>query len=258
MATPVEVMGAVVARAELPGGRHLLSLAAGELARAAAPGQFALLRCTDGREPYLRRALPYLRSSGEVVSFLFQAADPGLEWLARRALGEPVSLIGPLGRGFALHPGTRRLLLAALGGPVAPLLALANLALAAEIGVSLAVDAALATDLAPIIPEAVEMLAAPLDGGTGLPGAPAPPGTVWGIDAGMLAWADQVAVAGPPERLARLAQLDGVLRPGFVQCYVEAPMACGLGWCGSCLAGTRRGLRRVCVGGPVFDLRELI
>ncbi len=248
MAAPVEVEGTVIGRAELAGGRFLLTLAAEGVARLAGPGQFAMLRCGDGHDPYLRRALPFLHASGETVSFLFSADEVSLTWLSRRRLDDPVSLIGPLGHGFGLAPGTRRLLLATAGGPAAPLLSLAGLALDREVSVSLALGAKAAAELAPIIPEAVELLPAP-DGGAG---------AVWRLAAETLPWADQVAVAGPQAEVVRLAP-HLVARPaGFVQCYIDAPRACGLGWCGSCLTETRRGPRRTCIGGPVFDLREFI
>ncbi|MDI7277990.1 MAG: hypothetical protein QME94_18575, partial [Anaerolineae bacterium] len=198
-----------------------------------------------GRDPYLRRALPFLRLAGESVAFLFARGDPGLDWLARRSLGERVSLIGPLGRGFDLWPDTRRLLLATEAGPVGPLLALATQALALDLSVGLVLEEAAARDLAAIVPEAVELI-------------PAPAGSVWDLVAGHLAWADQVAVAAPVEGLPRLARLLPSLRPGLVQCFVETSLACGLGWCGSCLTDTRRGPRRACTSGPVSDLRELI
>lgn len=235
-------------RAELAGGRFLLTLAAGEVARPAGPGQFAMLRCSDEHDPYLRRALPFLHASGDTTSFLFAAAEPGLAWLSRRQLDDRVSLIGPLGNGFALEPGTRRLLLATEGGPVAPLLALAGLALSREVSVSLALGATMAAELAAIIPEAVELLPAPAED----------EGAVWRLLGETLPWADQVAVVGRQAEVLPLAQHLAARPAGFVQCYIDAPRACGLGWCGSCLAETRRGPRRTCTSGPVFDLGELV
>ncbi len=235
---------AVQALAELPGGRHLLTLAAPAISRLAGPGQFAMVRSADGLDPYLRRPLPFLSVQEESVSFLFAAVEQGLDWLARRRLGDSVSLVGPLGRGFALQASTRQLLLVAVGEPLAPLLALAGRALEAGASVTLACGEAVARDLAPLIPQAVEL-------------ALAPEGP-WQLAASLLPWADQAAAAGSLEALQRLARgLEG-LRQGLVQCYVESAIACGLGWCGSCLTELRRGPRRACTSGPVFDLADLI
>jgi len=240
----VEAAGTVVAQATLPGGRHLLAVSVPEVARVAAAGQFAMLRAGDGLDPYLRRALPFAHISGEVVSFLFAADDPGLAWLARRRLGDPVGLLGPLGRGFELGRGIRHLLLVAAGEPVAPLLALAGQALARQVSVNLAGSETLLAPLVSIIPEAVEW-------------APAPAGTSWEPPAELLLWADLVAASGPPDELRRLLAAGRGFGAGRVQCYVPAPIACGLGWCGACLTELRRGPRRACTGGPVFDLTDL-
>ncbi len=244
MAPAVEAPGAVMAQATLAGGWHLLTVAAPELARLAGPGQFAMVRCAAGWDPYLRRPLPFLRSAGDTVSFLFADGDPGLAWLAERDLGDPVSLLGPLGRGFTLDPSTRRLLLVAAAPPIAPLLALTDAALAAQASAALVVEGAVASDLASIIPPAVELTTAAEHAAIA-------------VAAGMLAWADQAAVSAPVEALRPLAEAGRGRRPGFLQCYVPAPMACGLGWCGSCLTETAHGPRRACVAGPVFDLTEL-
>lgn len=242
-----ETAGTVVAQATLPGGRHLLAVAAPEIARLAAPGQFAMLRAADGLDPYLRRALPFARMSADALWFLFTPDEPGLAWLGRRRLGDQVSLLGPLGHGFDLLPGTRHLLLVAAGEPVAPLLALADRALAAQVSVTLAASETFLGAWASIMPEALELAPAP-DGH---------PQALWDVVAGLLPWADQVAAAGAADELRHLAHLGRPARPGRVQCYVRAPIACGLGWCGSCVTGLRRGPRRACTGGPVFDLVDL-
>ncbi|HOG47856.1 MAG TPA: hypothetical protein PLJ35_03725 [Anaerolineae bacterium] len=245
---PADTAATVVAQAALAAGHALLTLSAPAVARLATAGQFAMLRCSDGWDPYLRRPLPFLRLGGETVSFLFSPGDPGLAWLARRRLGDAVSLAGPFGRGFALHPATRRLLLVAAGEPLAPLLAFAGQALDAHISVSLAARATQVAGLASIIPEAVEVASIPAEA----------EGEPWGTIAALLPWADQVAAAGPADALRHLAHLGRAPRPGLVQCYADAPIACGLGWCGSCLTELRRGSRRACTSGPVFDLTELV
>ncbi|MCL6430258.1 MAG: hypothetical protein K6V36_05275 [Anaerolineae bacterium] len=244
MAAPLETEAVISAGARLAGGQHLVTMVAPEIARTASPGQFAMVRCADSWDPYLRRALPFLRLEEESISFLFAGDDPGLGWLARRPLGERVSVMGPLGRGFDLQPATRRLLLATQTGPVGPLLGLAARALASDLSVSLILEAAAARNLAAIVPGAVEVIPAPAMG-------------FWGVVAEHLTWADQTAIAASVEDLPRWSGLQ-TLRPGQVECFVEKGLACGLGWCGSCLTDTHRGPRRVCTGGPVFDLRELI
>jgi len=233
----VQVQGPVVTQAELARGQTLVTVAAPELARLSAPGQFAMLRRPGRWDPYLRTALPFLRCGEDTVSFLMEGEE-------RLALGDTLDLIGPLGHGFALGAGVRRLLLIAAGGPAAPLLALADRLLAADAqaSVTLVCTAALARDLAPLFAPAVEVITAP---------APSREAVR------LLPWADLTAVSGPREGLRTLSDALPVRRAGCVQCYLPLALGCGLGWCGSCLTETQRGPRRGCVGGPVFDLMEL-
>jgi len=240
----LEMAGTVVGQATVAGGRQLLVVSAPEVAPLAGAGQFALLRAGDGLDPYLRRALPFARLSGDLASFLFLPEDPGLAWLARRRVGDPVDLIGPLGRGFDLWRATRHLLLVAGGEPIAPLLAVADRALAERVSVTLAASETFLRPLVSMIPDAVEL-------------APMPAGAPFPIPAELLLWADQVLAAGPADELCRLLEPARALGAGRVLCYIQAPIACGLGWCGSCLTELRRGPRRVCTGGPVFDLSDL-
>ncbi|MGQ9683694.1 MAG: iron-sulfur cluster-binding protein [Anaerolineae bacterium] len=236
------VQAAIAARADLP-GHCLLSLEAGAMGATSAPGQFAMVRCSARYDPYLRRPLPFLSARGNRLSFLFPARDVGLHLLSRQPLGTSLDLLAPLGRGFTLVPATRRLLLATEGGPLAPLLFLAEAALARDVAVTLVLGAGL-QPLAALVPGAVELAAATAG--------------AWNATAELLPWADQVAVTGDVEALRTLAACVPGLRPGLVQAWVETPMACGVGACGACVAELRRGPRRTCVAGPVFDLLDIV
>lgn len=74
----------------------------------ARPGQFAMLR-PEGSVRFLPRAFsvhdePAVHSSASepLVSFLVSPIGPGTRELARLRLGDPVAVVGPLGRGFDL------------------------------------------------------------------------------------------------------------------------------------------------------------
>ena len=236
------VQAAIAARADLP-DHCLLSLEADALGVTAVPGQYAMVRCSARHDPYLRRALPFLSARGARMSFLFPTRDAGLHLLSRQPLGTGVDLLAPLGRGFALPPAARHLLLASEEGPLAPLLFLADAALSRDVAVTLALGSGL-QPLAGLVPGAVELAATTVD--------------AWTATAELLPWADQVAVAGDMEAMRTLAACVPGLRPGLVQAWLEAPMACGIGSCGACVAELRRGPRRTCVAGPVFDLTEIV
>ncbi|MHB1417129.1 MAG: dihydroorotate dehydrogenase electron transfer subunit [Chloroflexota bacterium] len=255
----------VTGREELSGGIHLLRLDSPWLAGAARPGQFVEIRCGEGSDPLLRRPLsvhrarsaqaqtPGLLAPGE-VNLLFKAVGRGTEWLAKRRSGDQLDLFGPLGRGFSILPTSRHLLLVAGGVGVAPLVMLADEALAQGLSVTLALGARTADEVYParLLPDEVEYLVATEDGSLGQKGL------VTDLLGGVLDWADQVFTCGPMAMLRVLKGLPRRLGATPVQASLEAHMGCGLGACYGCVVDTREGPKRVCQDGPVFDLDELV
>jgi NAD(P)H-flavin reductase len=153
--------------------------------------------------------------------------------------GTQLNLRGPLGRGFALPPHAKRLVLAALGASPARLLSLLPSALSRGVEVALFCDSAMGE-----LPTSVEIRK--LDA---LPAA--------------LAWADYLAVDVALEQVGDLAALLGLKenlpRALAAQALVAAPMPCGgLAKCGVCSVSTRNGSKLACEDGPIFDLSELI
>ena len=76
-----------------------IQVIAPDLAEIAGPGQFFLVAGPTS----LRRPLFPAGIVPEGLSFMVKAGpDPFVAWLASRAVGDSLDLIGPLGRGFAL------------------------------------------------------------------------------------------------------------------------------------------------------------
>jgi hypothetical protein len=148
-------------------------------------------------------------------------------------------LRGPLGRGFKLPDGCRRLALAALGENAERLMPLAQGALEAGGDVTLFSDAPISP-----IPSALEFY----------PLAALPEG---------LPWADFLAVDLPlldlPGLRSRLGMDSGSRLPCPGQALVFSPMPCaGLAACGACAVPVRHGWKLACEAGPVFDLEDLL
>lgn len=274
-------------------GLHLLRLQAPWLAQAARPGQFVHVRCGGSYDPLLRRPLSVhrvarrsAREGDEVarpqgerlgaapalaadihesdratvgrllageVALLFRVAGRGTAWLAARKPGDEVDVLGPLGRPFAISPSSRRLLLVAGGVGVAPLVMLAEEALAGGLAVALAAGARKAADIYPshLLPPEVEYRVATEDGSAGQRGL------VTELLPDLLDWADEVCACGPLPMLAALKRLPRRLGSARVQASLEGHMGCALGVCYGCVVETRRGPQRVCQDGPVFDLDQL-
>lgn len=225
------------------------------------PGQFYMLMAADrwgggaGERPFLPRAFSVLRAApagegGDAVAleFLVEDVGPGTRRLCELAPGEGLSLVGPLGNGFAPPRDGRRALLVGGGVGIAPLAIWED-----ELGDQATVllgfrDAAHAA--------AAELLrgaqVATDDGSSGhhglvtdllddeLDGDPHA----------------EVYACGPPAMLEAVRLICSV-REIPAQLALESGMACGFGACFGCVVETRSGYVRLCLDGPVLDAGQL-
>ena len=209
-----------------------------------------------GQEPTLRRPLTIhqVAHSGQ-LHLLFSIVGKGTSWLSHRQEGETLDLLGPLGNGFSTEPASRNLLLVAGGIGIAPLAFLAQQALSEGKSVSLLLGARTDAGLYPqrLLPGGIETIVATEDGSTGTKGM------ITDILPDYVDWADQIYACGPPAMYQTIAiknQQRRVRKP--VQISLEVRMGCGLGACYGCSIRTRRGMKQVCLDGPVFNLDEII
>ena len=220
----------------------------------ARPGQF-FLAAGPG---YLRRPLfPARCEAGSLAFFVKAGPDAFVAWLAGRAAGDRLDLIGPLGRGFDLpRRGGHVLLVAETAVGVGPLLALAESALACSAEVVLATGATHAAAVFPAqqLPAAVELQVATADGSLGRRG------DVAGLLPQLVAWADRVCAVGSPALYRALQQASQPPRSaGSVQILLtDIALACGVGACLACTVETAAGLRQVCTDGPVFGVDDVL
>ena len=94
-------------------------------------GQFYMLAAAqrwgagEGQRPFLPRAFSILQARGDAgrleLDFLLEDVGPGTRRLCELDAGEDLSLVGPLGRGFASPRDGRRPLLVGGGVGIAPL-----------------------------------------------------------------------------------------------------------------------------------------
>jgi len=118
----------IVSTAEVVTGIRLFWLKAPEIAESARPGQFVMIHC--GEDTLLRRPISLHRVDGDSLALLVAEVGKGTHWLTERKKGERIDIFGPLGNGFMMHPETDNLLLVAGGIGIAPLVFLADTALA--------------------------------------------------------------------------------------------------------------------------------
>lgn len=213
------------------------------------------------------------------IELLYKVVGPGLHALAARKAGDELSLLGPIGRPFAVHAERPRVLLLGGGVGIPPMVFLAE-RLAAQGGWKPLV----------LMGSEVPFPFRPRPSAIIVPGIPAgciaclPLLEEWGVPCRLASCADfpgcfsgfvtelaaawlesltpaelaqvEICACGPTAMLAASTQLA---RRYQLPCQVslEEFMACAVGGCAGCTVLVRTGagaaMKRVCVDGPVFD-----
>lgn len=223
----------------------------------ATPGQFVMVKVTDGIDPLLRRPFSIHRMpSGEPGDFeiLFRSVGSGTRLLARTHVGDRLDVLAPLGRGFRLDAGNPILVGGGIG--IAPLLFLAETLLDRGQRPKLLVGGRRDRDI--LCHEDFGCLAIPFavtteDGSQGEPGL-----VTKLLERELAAAADAAVYACGPLPMLNAVAKACLARGVPCQVSMEAHMACGVGACLGCVVpGSRADYLRVCKEGPVFDAAEL-
>jgi dihydroorotate dehydrogenase electron transfer subunit len=213
------------------------------------------------------------------LEFLYKPIGAGLSKLARRKVGERLSILAPIGHGFALDSARPRVVAIGGGVGIPPMVFLAQ-----ELRQNTRFE--LVVLMGSELPFPFELVASTLDVGVAAPGAShglellehwrvpsrlASNASIRGAYSGYVTdlarlvlgartaetlRTTQVVACGPEPMLRAAAQLAASL--GLpCQVALEEFMACGVGGCAGCtvLVRTPNGdaMKKVCVDGPVFD-----
>ena len=244
----------VLAQEPLIGGVFRLVLKAPVIAARSVPGQFLMLRQPWWTDPFLRRPFSIAGADPEegTLTLVYRVVGRGTELLSTARAGDPLDLLGPLGRGFDLSG--RRLLLVGGGMGLAPLLFAAGRCCPEPVDVLAGGrngDELFWTGLFEDVCENVHVTTD--DGSLGICGTC--------VDAlpdilrnGRY---DGVLTCGPRPMMKQVAEIAATA--GLpVQVSLEEHMACGLGVCLSCTCGAKDGgTRQICKDGPVFPATEV-
>jgi len=251
----------------------LVSVRLPEAFPAPLPGQFVMVREAGRTAPLLARPLSVLgftQNPGHgVLELLYRVVGEGTSLLSRLKPGDGISVMGPLGRGFAPPEGVEQVLFVAGGVGVAPLAYLLHGGLmTSETGRNLrkafylgARSAELLTCLDKLR-DSCELGICTDDGSRGYCGSVT---DLLARDIGGYEPKKTLIYACGPTPMIR--SLKALLKGRPIPCQVslEERMACGLGACLGCAVAIRRrgsgqGIeyKRVCKDGPVFDLEEVI
>jgi dihydroorotate dehydrogenase electron transfer subunit len=275
----------VLSHQHFDGDQHVLRLEAPRCAERATPGSFVHLRCAADLP--MRRPLSIMRADRSTgwIDLLYKVTGAGTRALARAAVDERLSVLGPIGTGFTPHPERPRVLAIGGGVGIPPMVFLAErlleeaanpwkplVLMGSELPFPFRIRPS--TILVPGAPdEAIGCM--PLLDELGIASRLATKAGYAGCYDGFVtdlarAWlADrgagqraeiEVFACGPTAMLAATARLA---REFALPCQValEEFMACAVGGCAGCAVAvqTEQGMamKRVCVDGPVFDAAEV-
>jgi len=256
------VARAPTVRKESWGNYHLVRFRAPEMAAAARPGQFVMVRPGETTAPLLRRPISLHGRDGDELEIFFQVAGEGTALLARRKAGETLDVLGPLGRGFDLDIPLDGKSACLLGGGrgIAPLYFLGLELAARGARVKVLYGGRTADDL-PVrdrFEEAgLDVACSTDDGSFGHHGL------VTGLFEAELAAGrpDVLFVCGPDSMMRACAGLAARLRIP-AQISLESVMGCGFGACWGCVRRIKRAgaeeWRKICEDGPVFPAEDIV
>jgi dihydroorotate dehydrogenase electron transfer subunit len=249
-------------RSHQPAGRgyYRLVLNTPEVAAAALPGQFVMLRVSENMDPLLARPFGISSIPSKAsIEILYRVVGSGTALLTRRSVGQTLSLLGPLGNGFPMPDKAFTPVLVAGGSGFPPL---HFLSLRTGARAHFFVGAQNKDCLPPVSvlknirDHSAKVHVATEDGSSGQHGMSTD------ILNSFLTQIEQkthlvLYACGPHGMLAAVSKLAA---EHSITCFVstEERMACGLGACMGCSVPMKAGgYKRACKEGPVFDSREI-
>jgi len=231
----------------------------------ALPGQFVMVRVSDGLDPLLRRPFGVYGVAGvsggdpfkgDTLELLYKVVGRGTRILSLKKKNESVNVLGPVGNGFPEPGKDKRLIMVAGGMGLVPFLMLSRktgggLLLYGARGKS---EAGLADDFRLA---GCKVLVSTVDGSVGVQGL------VTDLLEKEITDESAVYACGP---VGMLKAVSLMAASKGVKCHVslERSMACGIGVCLGCAVKVKnhrevenKNYAMVCSEGPVFDSEDI-
>jgi dihydroorotate dehydrogenase electron transfer subunit len=273
---PVDVAASVLSNTRLSAIYNVVALGAPEVAAAAEPGQFVMIKTSDGCDPLLRRPFSIfeiLRDAGGApiaISLLNKRVGIGTARIFDARPGATLSCLGPLGLPFVAVDPPAEAWMVAGGVGLAPFITLTGALRARGARARLFYGGRTAADLfyVDLFEQlGVEVTLATEDGSRGARGRVTAP-----LAAALTASVGQpvaLYACGPTPMMHAVAALAA---SAGLPCQVslEQVMGCGLGGCYSCVVPVRHvdggdgrepghpHYVRSCIDGPVFAADRVV
>ncbi len=227
------------------------------------PGQFVMVRVSDGFDPLLRRPFGVYnvlgskgKFTGTGIELLYRVVGKGTRILSTRKPGDDIDILGPLGDGFPYPEGYKKVIMAAGGMGIAPLYLLAKGLPDATLlfGARNKEETVFVKDFKKILRR---VKVATEDGSSGRKGL------VTELVREELSPGAVLYACGP---IGMLKAVSAIAHSAGVKCFVslERAMACGIGVCLGCAVRSRphggeenKDYKMVCSDGPVFDSADI-
>jgi dihydroorotate dehydrogenase electron transfer subunit len=266
---PIDVAAEVVANTRLSSEYNVIELDAADVARAARPGQFVMVKPQPGLDPLLRRPFSIfeiLRGANGAprgLSLFNKRVGAGTAMLFSARPGDRIACLGPLGKPFEpVDPPTEAWMVAG-GVGLAPFATLAEALRDRGTRMTLFYGARSAADLHRA--ELFEAIGARLlltteDGSRGEAGRVTAPleRALRALPSGQSV---MIYACGPTPMMRAVAEI-GRRAQVPVSVSLEPVMGCGMGGCYSCVVRVARGAGshfvRSCLEGPVFDAHSIV
>jgi len=253
-----ELLTEIVSNQRVTHDTWLMALRSAQIAQAAKPGQFVMIRVRSGLDPLLRRPFSICWIKEDLFLVLYRVVGKGTSLMTELRQGEGLQVLGPLGKSFAVPEKRVSAIMVGGGIGIAPLLFLRQCHREREssllMGFRTAQDV---ISLEKITGQERGFAVATDDGSRGHHG----PVTDL-LEESLRKNSGEVVVyaCGPKPMLKKVA---GTTRALSIPCEVslEAHMACGLGACQGCAVKASGDSGRtyfyVCKEGPVFEAEEI-
>jgi dihydroorotate dehydrogenase electron transfer subunit len=267
---PFDRLVAVIANTKLSHDYNVLALTAPEIAEAATPGQFVMVKTESGNDPLLRRPFSVFeilrddagRATG--ISILVKRIGVSTGQLYDARVGDAIACLGPLGRPFTLVESPADAWMVAGGVGLAPFWTLADSLVKRGVNVTLFYGARRAEELfyLDFFKElGVRLVLTTEDGSAGEKGRVIAP-----LDRALTdrpASSNVTIYACGPEGMLEAAARTAAKHNRRCEVSVERIMGCGMGGCYSCVVPMKNGDAgyhhvRSCIAGPVLDAAQIV
>jgi len=220
------------------------------------PGQFFMLQCKDSSK-VLRRPISLHNVDGNILEFYYEALGKGTKEFTKLSTGEIINIQGPLGNGYDTDLKGKNIVVIGGGMGMAPIKYLIK-GLKDNNDITF-IGGGRNAGAVKIIEkfdfENIELKVATDDGSMGIKG-----NTV-DILKKLLKNKDKnidiIYTCGPypmMEAVAKVAQENNIR----CQVSLEERMACGIKACVGCSILTKKGMKKVCYDGPVFESTDIV